>query len=88
MFNAANANDALVKEAEPIHQVVQSASHMVWHDFRNRLSSHTRIYANMADGGVITLWGRVSSPFEGDKLVDLAIRVEGATNVVNNSGMK
>lgn len=88
MFNAANANDALIDEAEPIQQTVQSDSRMTWHEFRIRSSIYTRVHANMTDGGVITLWGLVSNPFDGDKLANLASRVNGATKVVNNTGMK
>ncbi len=88
VFNIANAKDALIEEPESTQQSVQSDPHIAWEDFRNRLGFHTRIYAGMTDGGVVTLWGLVSSPFEGDKLEELASRVKGATKVVNNTGMK
>ncbi len=88
MFNVAAAKDALIEEPEPIQQTVQSDSHIAWHEFRNNLGSHPRVYASMTDVGVITLWGRVSSPFEGDKLEELASQVKGATKVVNSTGMK
>ncbi len=88
MFNVVNAKDALIKEPVPIQQPVQMDPHITWLDFRNRLANYTRVNAGMTDGGVITLRGFVGGPFDSDRLEELASRVEGATKVENNTGMK
>ncbi len=88
VLNVVNAKDALIEEPKPNQELVQSDRHITWQDFQQRLVSHTRIVANMTGDGAITLRGFVSSPFEGDKLEEMARQVTGATKVLNYTGTR
>lgn len=87
MLNVVNANDALTEEPKQTQQARQSDPHIAWHDFRVRLGRYPRVNASKTDDGVITLRGFVG-PFEGDKLVELASRLKGATEVINYTGTR
>ena len=61
-------------------------SHISWHEFRHDLGSYSGVTASIDHHGVITLAGHADSTPEKQKVNNLAIKVRGATNVINLVG--
>ena len=79
-FSSAYASHDIVKppaEQEP------TDSHISWHEFRHDLGSFPGVVASIDHHGVVTLAGHTDSSNEKRKIDDLAIKVRGATEVIN-----
>ena len=60
--------------------------HISWHEFRHDLVSYAGITASIDHHGVITLAGHADSSPEKRKVYQLAMKVRGATKVINLIG--
>ena len=72
------------------HELVQPSvdqepvdTHISWHEFKHELGSYPSVNASMDDNGVITLIGHTDSSYEKAQLNKLAMRVSGASDVIN-----
>lgn len=61
-------------------------SHISWHEFRHDLGSYAGVTASIDHHGVITLAGHADSSPDKRKINQLAVKVRGATNVINLIG--
>ncbi len=82
-FSTAHASHDMVKA--PAKQL-PADSHISWHEFRHDLGAFPGVTASIDHHGVITLAGHTDSATDKLKLDGLAVKVRGATEVVNLIG--